>query len=119
MKIFKETFPITDEFTLMLPEDSYILRADLQAGVPCVWFMCDPILDKVPYQFRLVGTGHELEEGVDIGHCKQPRPKGRSFVVELLRTPPLSCFFEVPSGGENSQQAEPMVSNGFSTLSRH
>ena len=55
---------------------------------------------------------------MDDVESKQPRPKGRSFVVELLPLP-LSCFDEVPSGGENSQQAEPMVSNGFSTLLRH
>ncbi len=50
---------------------------------------------------------------------KQLRPKGRSFVVEFLPLP-LSCFDEVPlTCGKNSPQAEPMASNGFSTLSRH
>jgi len=58
-------------------------------------------------------------EPVERCTSKQLRPKGRSFVVALLRAEPLSCFVEVPSGGKNSPQAEPMRSNGFSTLSRH
>lgn len=61
MKVFKETFPITDEFTLMLPEDSYILKADMQGDVPCLWFLCDPSSEKIPHSFRLAGTGHEID----------------------------------------------------------
>ena len=73
------------------------------------------------HRFEEKSYGILINEDLNCALCckrKQPRPKGRSFVVELLPLP-LSCFYEVPSGGENSQQAEPMASNGFSTLLRH
>jgi len=57
-----------------------------------------------------LGHGHGRFSG------KQPFPKGRSFELNVEGRATLSCFVGPPL--RSPPQAEPMVSNGFSKLSR-
>ena len=65
MKIFKYPIPIEDYFELELPTGSKILTVQTQYNQPCIWCLVYP--DIVPIEkrkFRLVGTGHLMEEGL-------------------------------------------------------
>ena len=65
MKIFKYPIPVEDYFELILPTGTEILTVQTQYNKPCIWCLVYP--DVVPTEkrkFRLVGTGHPIEEGL-------------------------------------------------------
>ncbi len=62
-KVFKYEVPIEDHFTLALPRDSRILAFQAQHDKPVIWALVDPEEKvKTEHEFRMVGTGHPIEE---------------------------------------------------------
>jgi len=60
--VFKETFPLgVDEFELQLPAGADILDVQMQRDQPCIWFRCEGVEPNELRNFRVAGTGHELE----------------------------------------------------------
>lgn len=64
MKVFKSAIKITDYFTLQFPQNAKILCCQSQRGSPCIWILCDPEMPLEDRNFRLVGTGHLLDEDI-------------------------------------------------------
>lgn len=62
--IHKFPFPVTDRFDLRMPRDAIILRAECQAGVPCLWAMVDTEAPMEDASFRIYGTGHPIDPDV-------------------------------------------------------
>lgn len=56
--IWKFPFEIVDDFEVEMPRDAEFLSAQLQGGVPTVWFSVEPAKAKVTRRFKIVGTGH-------------------------------------------------------------
>ena len=61
-KIFKYPFMITDHFTLALPLHAEILTANMQHDEPCLWTLVDPEQPLEMRAFKLIGTGHLIED---------------------------------------------------------
>jgi len=60
--VFKYPIPVTDSFTLDLPEGARPLTVQMQGSQPCLWALIDPSRPKTLRVFRLAGTGHPIED---------------------------------------------------------
>lgn len=66
--IWKSQFEIKDEFELLIPKGAKILAAQIQRGVPCIWFELDTDSETVTRLLRVHGTGHPIDhEGIYVG----------------------------------------------------
>ena len=57
--IWKFPFEVKDVFSLDVPEQSELLKIDVQHGQPCMWFMVDPDAPKTKCTFHCRGSGHD------------------------------------------------------------
>lgn len=62
--IHKYTLEITDVQIIELPSSSTILKIAEQRGVLCMWVELDTNNNSIKRHFRIIGTGHELEQHV-------------------------------------------------------
>ena len=46
-----------------VPGGAQILSVQMQAPMPCIWFLVDPMREKVARKFQVVGTGHDEVPG--------------------------------------------------------
>jgi len=53
---------IVDEFILEMPEGAILLSFKVQRGVPTLWALVNPNNKFEKRYFRLVGTGHSIED---------------------------------------------------------
>ena len=60
--IWKYNISIEDTFSLELPQGAKILTVQEQQGEPQVWVLVNPDNKLEIRNFRLVGTGHSIEE---------------------------------------------------------
>ncbi|MBA7548445.1 hypothetical protein ES705_40903 [subsurface metagenome] len=67
-KIYKYPVPITDEFTLKLPEGAKILTFQAQDSKPYIWALVDPIGQMETVSFKLFGTGHLVGNADTLEH---------------------------------------------------
>jgi hypothetical protein len=68
-KVFKYTLPIDDEVRISMPAFAEVLSVGYQGnsngeGFPTLslWALTDPFIPSLPRTFRIVGTGHPIEE---------------------------------------------------------
>ena len=64
-KIFKYHVPVIDRFELSLPIGAEILKIDIQDSSmekSFMWALVNPEAELEVRKFRLVGTGHPIEE---------------------------------------------------------
>lgn len=73
MKIFKYPLLITDEQTIMMPENALIISVATQYGEVCVWALVSPEMPRKPVVVRVIGTGHEM-----------PSMRGMKFVGSIM-----------------------------------
>lgn len=59
--IWKFDVPIQDNFSLLMPKDSEILKLDLQDGEPKIWALVDSEASQEERHFIGTGTGHPIE----------------------------------------------------------
>ena len=60
--IWKYSLLIKDYNLIEMPFGAEILSFQLQYGVPTIWALVDPTLEKAERRFILVGTGHDIKE---------------------------------------------------------
>ncbi|KKN90934.1 hypothetical protein LCGC14_0225180 [marine sediment metagenome] len=58
--IWKYSILLKDYQSIEMPFGAKILTFQLQYGVPTIWALVDPTLEKAERRFRLVGTGHDI-----------------------------------------------------------
>ena len=46
---------------VMVPFGAEILTVQMQERVPCIWALVNPNAKKVPQEFRIFGTGHDVD----------------------------------------------------------
>ena len=56
--IWKYEINITDEQTIMMPKGSRTLSFQLQNGIPCIWAVVEPNVEKEKRKFFIAGTGN-------------------------------------------------------------
>lgn len=61
-RIFKYTIPVEGIFPLELPQGAKILTVQEQRGKPQIWVLVDPDSSAEIREFRMVGTGHPIDE---------------------------------------------------------
>lgn len=62
LTVYKYETPLKDEFSLDLPMGAQILTFQSQRDAPCIWALVDPDAKTLKRRFRLVGTGHPIEQ---------------------------------------------------------
>lgn len=62
MTIWKYPLEITDEQSVMLPEGSDILSAQVQGGTLCLWVKVNPKAPLSRRTIRIFGTGHPVPD---------------------------------------------------------
>ena len=60
--IWKYHVPVSGSFELMMPLGAKILDVQIQHGIPVMWAAVDPMGLQYPKAFRIIGTGHPLED---------------------------------------------------------
>ncbi|KKL56065.1 hypothetical protein LCGC14_2249180 [marine sediment metagenome] len=60
--IWKYNIPVEGYYSIEMPFGAEILSFQLQYGLPTIWVLVEPTSEKVERRFRLVGTGHYIEE---------------------------------------------------------
>ncbi len=61
--VYKYPLPVTDSFTLELPDGAVILSLQTQRGLPCVWALVDrDVASSTRRHFRTYGTGHPIDQ---------------------------------------------------------
>ena len=60
--IYKYTVEAIREFEVIMPDEAKILTVQVQNDLPQIWALVDPENKPFSYQFRVVGTGHELPD---------------------------------------------------------
>ena len=63
LKVFK--YEVSVDFTLNLPKGAKPLAIQNQHGAVYLWALVDPSEPFSPRHFRLVGTGHLIEDNMD------------------------------------------------------
>jgi hypothetical protein len=65
--VWKFPIVIEDTFELELPEDAEILHVDSQEQrYAYLWALVDPDVPKERRRFRLAGTGHPIDDSLEI-----------------------------------------------------
>ena len=62
-KVWKYPLLLQDYQVVEMPFGAKILSFQLQNSVPTIWCLVEPTQEKVIRRFRMVGTGHKIEEG--------------------------------------------------------
>ena len=60
--IYKYPVVVDDEFTIYLPEGAQVLSVDVQQDEPQMWVLVDPAAPKTKRTFRVIGTGHPIDD---------------------------------------------------------
>lgn len=61
--IYKYKLEVTDEQIIEIPAFSEILTVQTQNEIPYIWALVDPKFYACNYKFRIIGTGHKIEDG--------------------------------------------------------
>ncbi len=60
--IYKYELPIEDEARVVMPLNAIVLSVQVQRGRPCLWAQVDPGARNVARYFRVIGTGHPIDQ---------------------------------------------------------
>lgn len=60
--VYKYEIPLGDAFVLNLPRHPQMLGVQVQQGKPCLWALVDTDWPHRPYSFRVVVTGHPIQD---------------------------------------------------------
>ena len=72
MNIWKYEVPIQSEVQIAMQHGAVPLFFGLQGDIPTLWAKVDPTVHKCKRKFRVVGTGHDIPEGVYVGTVQVP-----------------------------------------------
>ena len=68
--IYKQQLKVTSLQEIIIPDDASFRHFDVQHGIPCIWFECDPNanVDSTKLTIRMFYTGERQPEipGIDL-----------------------------------------------------
>ena len=84
--IFKYPVPITDKFSMKLPEGAEILtfQAQSYSSQSCIWAIVNPDAKKETRYFNIVGTGHPIENRKSLKYIGTSLPDNGIVVWHLF-----------------------------------
>ncbi len=65
MQVWKYQIPESFSFRLEMPAGAVPVHVDVQHGGVCIWAVVDPSASKESREFFVVGTGHDIPDGID------------------------------------------------------
>ena len=85
MKVFKYQIPLDDLFALDLPVKARVLTVQEQHGEPQMWVLVDEDSTKETRNFRLAGTGHNIDDNPEaLDYIGTFQLGGGSFIGHLF-----------------------------------
>jgi hypothetical protein len=82
--IYKYPVEVRDTFTLSLPKGAEILTVQEQRGSVFMWALVDRDAESEERSFRLAGTGHPIEDGLDLRHVGTFQMHGGVLVFHVF-----------------------------------
>ena len=61
-RVFKYELLMCDHINIILPKGAEILKVGVQSDQPFMWTLIDPDAPDEKRSFRIVGTGHSIDE---------------------------------------------------------
>jgi len=85
LTVFKYPAVMNDEFSIRMPYDSKILKAENQHGQLCLWVLVNTECQEENRTFLLTGTGHAISyEMSEIDFISTFQMRGGSFVFHVF-----------------------------------
>jgi hypothetical protein len=63
MQIWKYELPVQDKVVVPMPQGAKVITAQPQRGAVTIWAEVDPEARRVARTFRIIGTGHPVDDG--------------------------------------------------------
>lgn len=82
--VYKYSVPMTDYFKLALPVGARVLTVQAQGDEACLWALVDPAAEKETRSFRLAGTGHPIDERLDLRFISTFQLRGGLLVFHVF-----------------------------------
>jgi hypothetical protein len=90
--IYKYPVEVDDEFTIGLPEGARVLSVDTQHGEPVMWALVDPTAPTTNRTFRVIGTGHPIEDAAELAFVGTFQMRGGSLIFHLFEKSPAEAL---------------------------
>ena len=90
--IYKYPVEVDDEFTVELPEGARVLSVDTQHGEPVMWAMVDPTAPTSKRAFRVIGTGHPIDDADELSFVGTFQLRGGSLIFHLFEKAPAGAL---------------------------
>jgi hypothetical protein len=84
MRVFKYPIPIQDEVQIQMPSTGTILSVQEQHGEVVLWALVDDEKPLTPMKFRVVGTGHPIEDADDLVYVGSVQQAGGALVWHVF-----------------------------------
>jgi hypothetical protein len=82
--IHKFPLRVDDSVTVTMPNRAVLLDCQVQNGVPCLWAKVDTIDAKVQRTFRVIGTGHPIDDYESLRYFRTIQMHGGSPVFHVF-----------------------------------
>ena len=85
LQVFKYPISAVDYAVLKLPVGAQLIHVATQRDKPCLWALVDPTAPMEMRKFKVVGTGHAIDESVEkLIHVGSWLMHGDSLVFHLF-----------------------------------
>ena len=85
--VFKYDIIMSDEFTIDMPIGTEVLCIQLQNNIPQLWALVDTDTDKEKqvYKFRFTGTGHHIDDSLELKYVGTVQLYNDTLVFHLFQ----------------------------------
>jgi hypothetical protein len=82
--IWKYPLKAVERQVVEMPKGATILSVQTQHGDVCIWALVDPEAKKESRTIWIVGTGHEMPEGIHLRYLGTTQTPGGTFVPHVF-----------------------------------
>ncbi len=82
--IYKYPALLEDYFEVTMPVGARILTVQIQYGEPQMWALVNPSFQNKIYRFRLVGTGHPIQDNEELSYIDTFQMMNGGLVLHLF-----------------------------------
>ena len=84
-RVYKYPLEVVDRQTIEHPRGARLLCVQMQGDGPCLWALVNPDNPPVETTFRIVGTGHPIEDADDLGYVGTFQMMGGGLVFHVFK----------------------------------
>jgi hypothetical protein len=82
--VYKYPVQVTDAPTVRLPKGAQVLTVQEQCGDVFMWALVDPSAEKEARTFRIAGTGHPVDDGLELKFVSTFQMRGGALVFHVF-----------------------------------